>query len=193
MFIPRRYASKKTNDKEDISFPLFVNGIAGIILNSLQDQGTVAAALCRHLREAAEDTVARPWYIAREWSKTIFDRLERGEITWSHYHEIQRERLHSALTWVPPEKAIYPCALFNKKACPESDSHTEEGATYRHVCAYCHYANGNIKPHPAKQCPAKKGAFTPGPPLYRLITNSVSRGSPSRTQKTNWAGVAYIP
>ena len=161
LFIPRRFASKKATDKEDISFPLFVNGMAGIILNSLNDQGMVAAALCRHLHEAAEDTAIRPWPVAREWSKTIFDRIERGEISWNHYNEIQRERLHSALAWVPPEKALYPCALFNGKACQEPDSHTEDGVTFRHVCAYCHYANNTIKPHPFKQCTAKRGSFTP--------------------------------
>ena len=173
MFIPRRFANKKLADKEDIS--LFVNGMSGLILNSLRDQSTVAAALCRHLREAAKDMAKRPWAVAREWSKTIFDRIKRREIEWSHYNEIQRERLQSALSWSPPEKAIYPCALYNGKACQEPDSHTEEGVTYRHICAHCFYANSNIKPHPAKQCTGKKVPFTlraaSVPPATRMGRN----------------------
>ena len=156
MFIPRRYVNKKMVDKEDVSFPLYVNGMAGMILNALPDHGTVAAALCRHLRETAEDTVVRPWAVAREWSKAIFDRIERGEIDRSFINEIQRERMQVALTWVPPEKKLYPCALYNAKACPEPDSHTEDGITYHHVCAYCHYASAVVKPHPAKLCTFKK-------------------------------------
>ena len=144
MFIPRRFTNSKLADKEDIAFPLFVNGMAGMILNALHDQGTVAAAMCRHLREAAEDAAVRPWASVREWSKCIFDRIERGEIDWTYLNEIQRERMHIALNWAPPEKALYPCALYNARACPEPDSHNEDGVTYRHVCAYCHYANAIV-------------------------------------------------
>ena len=157
MFIPRRFANKKAIDREDISFPLFTNGMAGLILNAMRDQGTTAAALCRHLREATEDTAKRPWPLTREWSKTIFDRMERGEIDWGHYSEIQRERMQAALAYAPPEKALYPCALYNNKACPEPDSHVEDGVMYRHVCAYCHYAINVVKPHPFKLCTAKRG------------------------------------
>ena len=158
MFIPRRFVNKKAVEKEDISFPLYMNGLAGMILNALPDQSTRAAALCRHLREAAEDAVDKPWPVVREWSKSVFDRMERGEITWDTYSEIQNDRLKLTLSWAPPERAIYPCALFQNRQCPEPDSHTEHAVTYRHVCAFCYYTASALRPHSFLKCTVKKPA-----------------------------------
>ena len=85
MFIPRRYSNKKSLDNENIPFPLYVNGLAGMILNDMPDQRMQAASLCRHLREVAEDAVERPWQVVRKWSKSTFDRIDRSEICWEDY------------------------------------------------------------------------------------------------------------
>ena len=159
MFIPRRHVNRKATDPEDISFPLFVNGMAGLILNKLPDQGSTAAALARHLREVAEDTIDRPWQVAREWSKTTFDKIQRGEVTWNEYSEIQRERLRNNMVWVPQEKVVYPCALYNAKGgsvCDAPDSHKESGITARHVCAHCYYTTTTLRPHSYDKCTIKK-------------------------------------
>ena len=94
-------------------------------------------------------------------SKATFDRIDRGEIRWDVYGEIQRERMMIHLNWSLLEKGIYPCHHYNAKngsACDEPDSHTENGFTHRHVCAYCHYATNVLRPHSFKQCTVKKAA-----------------------------------
>ena len=61
MFIPVRFEAKKQSAQEDLSFPLYVNGITGIILNAISDQASRPASICRHLRELAEDVTDKEW------------------------------------------------------------------------------------------------------------------------------------
>ena len=129
MFVPRRLVNKKSLDKEDISFPLCVNSMAGMILNAMPDHRSRPAALCRHLREVAKNVAVRPWPVARECSKATIDKLNIMEITWADYSEIQHDRMHINMMYVPPEKAIYPCALYQNLACEEPDSHLVHSQT----------------------------------------------------------------
>ena len=161
MFIPIRFRAKKPNERDDLTFPLYVNGMTGIILNAMSDQASRPAAICRHLREVAEDVADRKWESVRRWSKAIFDRMERSEVTWDMYDEIQRERMKLSYSAPPPQRVVTICLPYNRQECPESDIHVTDDVQYRHVCGYCFFnTSGSFNPHPVKQCTTKKAHQT---------------------------------
>ena len=109
MFILSRFRSKKQVEQEDLSFPLYVNGMTGIILNAFSDRASRPASVCRHLREVAEDVADKRLESVRRWTKTIFDQLDTGELSWEAYEEIQRERMKLSYT-APQCSALSPYA-----------------------------------------------------------------------------------
>ena len=64
LYIPRRFREGKASEQENVPFPQFVTGMAGMVLSMMGDQASPAAAACRHLREAAEDHITRPWKVS---------------------------------------------------------------------------------------------------------------------------------
>ena len=178
MFISKRLLGKK-NDMDDLLFPLYVHGITGLILNALQDQNTVAAAACRHAREVAEDAAARPWSAVLEWTNTVFERMEKGEISWANYDEIQRDRMRISLVSSVPEKLNIPCLAYNYKTCKHADSHDELGICLRHICGYCLYNMGSYNTHPVRICHSQ------GPPP-RSPRPQMSQYNRNREFPKNW-------
>ena len=183
LFVPRRYLPRKPVDKEDLPFPTFVHGLAGMILNALHDQSSLAAALARHMREVAEDAIDRPWVGVHEWSKCIFERLERKDISWDNYAEIQRERYKLSYNAQPIEKQVIPCPAFNGKGCQSPDTHEDGIYSLRHVCSFCYHAYSAMhNSHNWKTCNARKAAPNKQPDPRHDRHNKPKQGPESQSK-----------
>ena len=158
MFIPKRLRDQrlKVSEQEDVQFPHFVTGMAGMVLSLMDDQASPAAAACRHLREAAEDHILRPWKVVRDWSKTLFDRMNAGEIEWDDYAEMQRERLMICLSAPPKQPTVVPCPYFSAGNCEYTSCHEEGELSLRHICPFCYAAGGGRQDHPIFKCNTKR-------------------------------------
>ena len=167
LFIPKRYRPMKASEQEDIPFTHFITGMAGMVLLSmLDDQSSPAAAACHHLHEAAEDHISRPWSTVRDWSKTMFDRLNLGEIAWDDYEEMQRERIKICFSAPPKVAIVVPCPHFSAGNCPQSACHDEGELSLRHICPFCYASGAGRQDHPIFKCNSKK-AYTSAPrPQY---------------------------
>ena len=163
-FVPKRHKNAKAGEQEDIPFPQFVTGMAGMVLSMIEDQSSPAAAACRHLREAADDHITRPWSTVREWSKTMFERMTLGEIMWDDYDEIQRERLKICLSAPPTVPIIVPCPKFSAGNCEHSSCHDEGTFSLRHICPFCYASGAGRQDHPIFKCNSKK-AYNTAPKL----------------------------
>ena len=159
LFIPRRHRLPKTSDQENVPFAHFVTGMAGMILSMMEDQASPAAAACRHLREAAEDTITRPWSVVREWSKSTFDRLALAEIRWDDYEEMQRERMMICFSAPAITPIVVPCPYFSAGNCQHKSCHDEGALALRHICPFCYASGAGRQDHPIFKCNSKK-AYT---------------------------------
>ena len=162
LFIPKRPRDSKlkVSEQEDIPFAHFVTGMAGMVLSMMDDQASPAAAACRHLREAAEDHITRPWPTVREWSKTLFDRLALGEIEWDDYEEMHRERIKICFSAPPKVATIVPCPFFSAGNCDHTNCHEEGDLSLRHICPFCYVAGGGRQDHPIFKCNSKRAYNT---------------------------------
>ena len=121
--------------------------------------------LLDHLNQVVADAQNRPWPNVRNWSDTIFSRIEAGDITWADKAEIQFDRMRLSLAPVGTTKTAHPdpsqqerhvvCPDFNARRCKNRSSHTETGITYLHSCAWCYAALGNRNLHTVIQCENK--------------------------------------
>ena len=134
------------------------HGMMGLILAALPSKDTPVAAMCQHMKEVAKDTISCPWPAVREWSNTVFDRLDKGDITWANYDEIQRDRFKLSFSAPPLEQQQTPCQAFNFRSCPHSDSHEEGPVTLRHWCGFCMFASNTHSMHTVRQCNSKKAS-----------------------------------
>ena len=162
LYIPKLFRSSKTSEQENVPFPQFVTGMAGMVLAMLGDQSSPAAAACRHLREAAEDHITRPWSMVREWSKTMFDRLNIGEIAWDDYDEMLHERIKLCFSAPPKVPMVVPCPYFSAGNCEHSACHDEGDLSLRHICPFCYASGAGRQDHPIFKCNSKK-AYTSAP------------------------------
>ena len=158
MYVEHRFKPKNKKDQKELSFPLMCHGMMGLILAALPSKDTPVAAMCQHMKEVAEDTISRPWPAVREWSNTVFDRLDKGDITWANYDEIQRDRYKLSFSAPPLEQQQTPCQAFNFRSCPNSDSHEEGPVTLRHWCGFCMFASNTHSMHTVRQCNSKKAS-----------------------------------
>ena len=170
LYVPRRHRAAKASEQENIPFPQFVNGMAGMVLSMMPDQSLPAAAACRHLREAAEDHMTRTWPVVREWSKVVFERMSLGELAWDDYDEIQRERIKLCFSAPPRMSAIVPCPHFNGGNCEYDACHEEGPLSLRHICPFCYAAGGGRQHHPIFKCNSKKAYNSaPKPPFNKQL------------------------
>ena len=141
LFIPKRFRDPglKASEQEDIPFPHFVTGMAGMVLSMLDDQASLVPAL--------ESTV-------REWSKTLFDRLQLGEIEWDDYAEMRNERIKIYFSAPPKVTTIIPCPFYSAGNCEYNTSHEEGQLSLRHICPFC-YAAGEGQLQESIQCRLK--------------------------------------
>ena len=126
-----------------------------------------------HLVDLARDRCVRSWPAIRAWSQRTFDRIEANTLKWQHVEAIRSERTLPSLSepWagaaqVPPVKDKkkgtggssstidnnVPCVKYNKSECDFSQSHTEAGTSWDHVCSYCNMMFGASYPHPYSAC-----------------------------------------
>ena len=84
--------------------------------------------------------------------------MEKGEISWANYDEIQRDRMRISLVSSVPEKLNIPCPGYNYKTCKHADSHDKLGICFRHICGYCLYNTGSYNTHPVRICHSRKAA-----------------------------------
>ena len=105
--------------------------------------------LVEHLNQVACDATSRPWPDVRNWSDSVFGRIEKGDITWDNTAEIQYDRMRMSIAPSaaknqapsqdpqPQSQRSVTCADFSARRCRHKASHTEAGITYMHNCAWC--------------------------------------------------------
>ena len=180
LYVPKRFRMPKASEQEDFPFPQFVTGMAGMVLSMLDDQSSPAAAACRHLREAAEDHITRTWSVVREWSKTMFDRLNLGEIAWDDYDEMQRERIKICFSAPPKVPIIIPCPYFSAGNCEFTEGHEEGQLSMRHICPFCYASGAGRQDHPIFRCNSKK-AYNTAP--KQQFNRQQAKPTPGNPQK----------
>ena len=95
----------------------------------------------------------RPWNVVREWSKTMFDRLNLCEITWDDDDEIQREICFSA----PPKvSVIVPCPYFNAGNCNHTRCHEKGQFSLPYICPFCYALGAGRQDHLIFKCNSKQ-------------------------------------
>ena len=117
----------------------------------LQDHTLVAAEdrahMMAHLQQVCQDAQERPWPAVLKWSNYVFDRLERGELTWQDKEDIQLARVRiaiSAQSEAPVEQSVL-CPAYNSGYCRSTtDTHKDGNTTFTHQSAYCEAVAGII-------------------------------------------------
>ena len=89
--------------------------------------------LIDHLQQVCQDAMDRPWPAVLKWSnQTVFDRLERADITWRDREEIYYDRLRLSLSahTEAPSQQTAPCPAFNAGMCRST---AETQGRYDHI------------------------------------------------------------
>ena len=151
-----------------------------MVLSLIADQSSATAAACRHLREAAEDHITRPWSVVRDWSKTVFDRLALAEIAWDDYDEMQCERIKTCFSAPPAVTTIVPCPHFNAGNCEHSVGHEEGTLSLRHICPFCYASGAGRQDHPVFKCNSKRAYNSAPKPQYPKPLGKPKSDQPSK-------------
>ena len=169
MFIDRpgvRTQKEKAALRETMSFTDYVIGFTAMLSDPRAQTKTDSKHLIAHLNQVARDAHDRPWPQVRDWSDTVFSRVERGDILWTDKAEIQYECMCRSLappTQVQNNKTIstgkeVACPDYNARRCNKCrprESHVDHPLRLIHVCSYCLAAGGQRNPHSILDCEKK--------------------------------------
>ena len=152
-----RKRAKERRSRRDLSFPEHMCGILKMVANTL-DPASEAHAVLTHASQVAQDAATLPWPAVREWAQACMANIEDRQATW---HEVSLSiNDRTRLSWIRGKQMEadqhYPCPMYNRGKCDFKSTHSDQGTTWKHICALCLYVTGYDKPtHGANTCRQK--------------------------------------
>ena len=157
---------KKQNYRPNITASEYVNAFIAMLCDYRAREPADILNQLKHLHDVTTDIMTRPWHSVREWSQSVFDEIEKGDLTWNDFSSIQFARCclsfigaasaHDSTAATPqssnpPHNRETICLEYNNKQCPQGGKfkhHVENGVRFVHTCLYCYASTGSKRDHP---------------------------------------------
>ena len=88
--------------QDSMTYPEYVN----CFLTMIRDPRTVDERpdLLKHFQQVTEDALEYPWKSVLVWSNNVFDKIDRGELSWDDSGDIRMERIRAVLIPQIPQR-----------------------------------------------------------------------------------------
>ena len=158
---------KKQDYRPNITANEYVNAFIAMLCDHRARDPADLLHQLRHLHDVSTDALTRPWVNVRDWSQSVFDEIEKGNLAWSDTSQIQFARCQTSFMGsaaATPEASDKPiqsqnghytreviCTDYNNRSCTfggKFKHHVENGVRFTHACLYCYASTGAKRDHP---------------------------------------------
>lgn len=195
MFLERegvRTLKEKLDARGTMSGKEYINALIALTKYKPAFDAEDGPHIVTHLHEVSTDDMSRTWKQVLAWSQKVFDQVEKKQLFWHQYQEIQnlrfrlcyasedssdaRPRLTSnighSVTSNSGQSVVVTCPEFNQaKGCYQKSHHNIGAVKLIHACAFC-FGEGKQLPHTISACNNKMFKST--------HTHQPSNGQPNR-------------
>ena len=168
MFMERegvRTLKEKLDARGTMSSKEYINALIALTKYKPAYDQECAQHILTHLHEVSTDDLTGDWRRVMAWSQHVFDQVEKKQLFWHEYQEIQNLRFRlcysdsvaamdtgSSRQTNSAQSLTVTCPEFNQvKGCGHRGDHSVGNVKLLHACAFC-YGKGKQLPHNIIAC-----------------------------------------
>ena len=168
MFMERegvRTLKEKLDARGTMSSKEYINALIALTKYKPAYDQECAQHIITHLHEVSTDDLTRDWKRVMAWSQHVFDQVEKKQLFWHEYQEIQNLRFRLCYSdraagadlgksnyTSTAQSLTMTCPEFNQvKGCGHRGDHSVGSVKLLHACAFC-FGKGKQLPHNIIAC-----------------------------------------